>query len=92
MEWYEAVDLVAPHIVHISTPRGSGTGFYMTSSATGICGVATAVTVQERQVERGGLWSGGAAVDEPTLGATVVAAVGSVTPLVRTIGADMFGM
>lgn len=31
MEWYEAVEVVTPHVVQISTPRCSGTGFYVSS-------------------------------------------------------------
>lgn len=46
IEWYEAVDVISPHIVHLSTPRGSGTGFFVSSSpATGLCAVATAAHV-----------------------------------------------
>ncbi len=27
LEWYDAVEVIRPHVVRISTPRGSGTGF-----------------------------------------------------------------
>ena len=44
--WYEALDIVRPHVVRISTPRGSGTGFLVTFSKTkSICGIATAAHV-----------------------------------------------
>lgn len=46
MEWWEAVETVKPHVVQISTPRGSASGFFISaSSTTGICAVATAAHV-----------------------------------------------
>ncbi len=46
MEWYEAVEYVTPYVVKISTPRGSGTGFFVSASATtDICAIATAAHV-----------------------------------------------
>lgn len=46
MEWWQAVEIIKPHVVQISTPRGSGTGFFVSSSAsTGICAIATAAHV-----------------------------------------------
>ncbi len=46
MEWYEAVDLVAPFVVKISTPSGFGSGFLFTYAGGGsISGVATAAHV-----------------------------------------------
>ncbi len=49
LDWYQAVELVSPHVVKISTPRGSGTGFllYMGSN-TPICAIATAAHVIEQ--------------------------------------------
>jgi len=45
-EWYEAVNLVRPYVVKVSTPSGSGTGFLITlSKDKEICGVATAAHV-----------------------------------------------
>ncbi len=46
MPWYEAVDAIRSHVVRISTPRSSGTGFLLTNSqATPICSIATAAHV-----------------------------------------------
>jgi len=46
MEWYEAVEIVESHIFKISTPRGSGTGFLLSSEVDGfMCTVATAAHV-----------------------------------------------
>lgn len=46
IEWSDAVEAVAPHIVRINTPRGSGTGFLVSVSADGlICAIATAAHV-----------------------------------------------
>jgi hypothetical protein len=46
MEWFELVDHVQPHVVQISTPRGSGSGFFISaSSTTEIIAVATAAHV-----------------------------------------------
>ena len=43
--WWEAVDVVRPHVVHITTPRSSGTGFLLYRSRPGanaFVGIATA--------------------------------------------------
>jgi len=46
MQWHEAVDIVTPHVVRITTPIGSGTGFLIAHSKNGnVCGVATAAHV-----------------------------------------------
>lgn len=46
MEWHEGIALVQPHLVHISTPRGSGTGWLVsTSRTTDLCAIATAAHV-----------------------------------------------
>jgi len=46
MEWHECIDLITPHLVHISTPRGSGTGWLVSVSATtDLCAIATAAHV-----------------------------------------------
>lgn len=46
MEWHEAIQEVHPHVVHISTPRGSGTGWLVsTSKTTDLCAIATAAHV-----------------------------------------------
>jgi hypothetical protein len=46
MEWHEAIEFIEPYVVKISTPRGSGTGFLVsTSNAAPVCAVATAAHV-----------------------------------------------
>jgi hypothetical protein len=45
--WYEAVDLVTPHVVRILTPRGSGTGFQFHRLKDNLVGIATAAHVIE---------------------------------------------
>jgi len=45
-EWHETVDLVTPHVVRISTPEGSGTGFLVSATkSTQLCAIATAAHV-----------------------------------------------
>ncbi len=46
MEWFEAVELIRPYVVKISTPSCSGTGFLISlSKDKTICGIATAAHV-----------------------------------------------
>ena len=46
MEWHAAIDALVPHIVGISTPQVSGTGWLLTRGGqTGLCAVATAAHV-----------------------------------------------
>jgi len=46
VEWNIAIETVAPHVVRVLTPRGSGTGFLVSASADGsMCAVATAAHV-----------------------------------------------
>lgn len=46
IEWNLAIEAVEPHIVRITTPRGSGTGFLVSASADGsVCVIATAAHV-----------------------------------------------
>ena len=46
MEWHEGIKAIEPHLVHISTPRGSGTGWLVSMSATtDLCAIATAAHV-----------------------------------------------
>ena len=47
MEWHQAINRISPHIVRISTPTGSGTGFLVYRGAKSICAVATAAHVLE---------------------------------------------
>jgi hypothetical protein len=46
MTWSAAVEVIEPHVVRISTPDGSGTGFLISNAHTNaVCGVATAAHV-----------------------------------------------
>lgn len=46
MEWWQAVDAVAPYVVQISTPCGSGSGFLISrSNVTPLRAIATAAHV-----------------------------------------------
>jgi hypothetical protein len=46
MEWFEAVDILRPHVVRISTPQGHGTGFLVAhASVRDVCAIATAAHV-----------------------------------------------
>ncbi len=46
MEWHSAVNLLAPYVVRISTPQGSGTGWLVSRSRTAdLCAIATAAHV-----------------------------------------------
>lgn len=46
--WYEAIDTLRPHIVRIATPRGTGTGFLVSSSGVSrVCAIATAAHLVE---------------------------------------------
>lgn len=46
MEWHACIEAINPHLVHISTPRGSGTGWLVSVSATtDLCALATAAHV-----------------------------------------------
>lgn len=41
--WHEVVELLAPYVVRIWTPQGSGTGFLVSNSRqSALCGIATA--------------------------------------------------
>lgn len=46
IEWFEAVEIIRPHVVRIETPQGRGTGFLFTRSANkSMMGIATAAHV-----------------------------------------------
>ena len=49
LQWFQAIELVEPHIVRIMTQEGSGTGFLVYHAATDpICAIATAAHVVNR--------------------------------------------
>ena len=46
IQWSDAIEIIQPHVVRISTPGGSGTGFLISNGKNGdIAGVATAAHV-----------------------------------------------
>jgi hypothetical protein len=46
MEWYRAVEIITPHVVRITTPQGTGSGFLVTQSSDDqVLGIATAAHV-----------------------------------------------
>lgn len=53
-EWADVLDQVENHVVRVSTPEGSGTGFLIASSKKeGVVGIATALHVVSHAVEWG---------------------------------------
>lgn len=49
LDWAEAIEVVCPHIVRITTPEGSGTGFLVSHAANNdVVGIATAAHVIDR--------------------------------------------
>jgi hypothetical protein len=51
MRWSDAVGGIEPHVVRISTPRGSGSGFLISNGRhNAICGIATAAHVLSVQL------------------------------------------
>ncbi|MFH1069205.1 MAG: trypsin-like peptidase domain-containing protein [Candidatus Glassbacteria bacterium] len=49
MTWWQAVEQIEPHVVRISTPRGSGSGFMISNGRKNeICGIATAAHVVDQ--------------------------------------------
>ncbi len=50
MEWHEAITLLKPYVLRLSTPNGAGTGWLVSlSESTPLCAVATAAHVVERE-------------------------------------------
>src|SRR5437773_10779323 len=46
MEWHSAIAVIRPHILRVSTPSGSGTGFLVSRSSVGsMVAIATAAHV-----------------------------------------------
>lgn len=69
MAWSRAVELIQPHVVRISTPRGSGTGFLISNGKNNsICGIATAAHV----VDHAHYWEEPIRVDHVSSGKSVV--------------------
>lgn len=69
LTWSQAVELVEPHVVRISTPRGSGTGFLISNGKqNAICGIATAAHV----VDNAHYWEEPIRIDHVSSGKSVV--------------------
>jgi len=63
--WYEAVEVIEPHIVKLSTPRGQGTGFLISAGAA-TCAIATAAHV----LDQAHYWEEPVRIDHPSSGTT----------------------
>jgi hypothetical protein len=69
LPWNQAIDIVQQHVVRISTPHGSGTGFFVSTSADGsMCAIATASHV----VDQAHYWEQPIRVTHLASGKTVV--------------------
>lgn len=69
MEWHEGIKAIEPHIVHIATPRGTGTGWLVSvSKATNMCAIATAAHV----VGYAHLWEEPIRISHPSSGKSVL--------------------
>jgi hypothetical protein len=67
--WYKAVEIIEPHVVRISTPRGSGTGFLISHGKnTQICGIATAAHV----IDHAHYWEEPIRIEHATSGESVL--------------------
>lgn len=67
--WSEGVELIQPHVVRISTPRGSGSGFLLSNGKNNdICGIATAAHV----VDHAHYWEEPLRIDHISSGKSVV--------------------
>lgn len=51
IKWFEALQSITPYIFKILTPSGGGTGFQMSCTSKGLCGIATAYHVIEHAYE-----------------------------------------
>jgi hypothetical protein len=67
MTWYEAVEVIEPHIVKLSTPRGQGTGF-LVSAGDATCAIATAAHV----LDHAHYWEEPVRIDHPSSRSTAL--------------------
>lgn len=65
--WYDAVTLLEPHIVKLSTTRGQGTGFLISTGPT-MCAIATAAHV----IDHAHYWEEPIRVDHASSGKTTL--------------------
>jgi hypothetical protein len=69
MPWSHAVELLEPHVVRVSTPRGSGSGFLISNGRhNSIAGIATAAHV----VDHAHYWEEPIRIDHVSSGKSVV--------------------
>jgi hypothetical protein len=67
--WSKAVEIIEPHVVRISTPRGSGTGFLISNGHNNaVCGIATAAHV----VDHAHYWEEPIRIDHVATGKSLV--------------------
>src|SRR6059036_765359 len=67
--WSQAVEIIKPHVVRISTPRGSGSGFLISNGRhNSVCGIATAAHV----VDHAHYWEEPIRIDHVSSGKSIV--------------------
>jgi len=67
--WSKAVEILEPHVVRISTPQGSGTGFLISNGhKNAVCGIATAAHV----VDHAHYWEEPIRIDHAATGNSLV--------------------
>ena len=69
LPWSNAVEIIQPHVVRISTPRGSGSGFLISNGHNNaVCGIATAAHV----VDHAHYWEEPIRIDHVSSGKSLV--------------------
>ncbi len=69
LTWSQAVEIIAPHVMRIATPQGSGTGFLISNGHNNaVCGIATAAHV----VDHAHYWEEPIRIDHVSSGKSVV--------------------
>lgn len=67
--WSDAIEILEPHVVRISTPRGSGSGFLISNGhKNAVCGIATAAHV----VDHAHYWEEPVRIDHVPSGKSLV--------------------
>jgi len=75
--WHDVVELVAPYVMRIWTPQGSGTGFLVSNSKnTPLCGIATA----EHVISHAHYWQEPIRIEHQVSGKTMLVHVGCGEP------------
>ncbi len=69
VQWFDVVEYLAPYVVRIWTPQGSGTGFLVsTSASTRLCAIATA----EHVISHAHYWEEPIRIEHQASGKTVI--------------------